>query len=101
MLVGDTLRSCEEYMTAARMEETAEHRDQTYHSLVLRGKLRSAVRRITERETVGVLQWDDRCEKTGDRVLEVLRAKHPEARTPTAASLTTYTRCPPELLQWT
>ena len=68
MLVGDTLRSCEEYLTAAQREETAEHRAQTYHSLVLRGKLRSVVRWITERETGGVLQLGDRCEKTGDRV---------------------------------
>ena len=44
MLVGDTLRSCEEYLTAALWEETADHRAQTYHSLVLRGKLWSAVR---------------------------------------------------------
>ena len=27
----------------------------------------------------------------------MLHTKHPEARTPTAASLTTYTGCPPEL----
>ena len=44
MLVGDTLRCCEEYLTSARREETAEHWAQTYHSLVLCGKLRSAVR---------------------------------------------------------
>ena len=31
------------------------------------------------------------------RVLEVLRAKHPEAQTPTAAILTSYNGCPPEL----
>ena len=43
------LGSCEEYLTSARREETAEHQDQTYHSLVLHGKLRSAVRWITER----------------------------------------------------
>ena len=61
MLVGDTLRSCEEYLTSARREETAEHRSQTYHSLVLRGKLRSVVRWITERETGGVLQPGERC----------------------------------------
>ena len=30
-------------------------------------------------------------------MLEVLRAKHPEDRTPTAACLTSYTRCPPDL----
>ena len=34
-LVEDTLRACEEYLTVARREETAEHRAQTYHSLVL------------------------------------------------------------------
>ena len=64
---------------------------------MLRGKLQSAVRWITERETGGVLQPGDRNEKTGDRVLEVLRAKHPEARTPTAACLESYTERPPEL----
>ena len=98
MLIGDTLKSCEDYWTAAQREETVDHRSQTYHSLVLRGKLRSAVRWITDRETGGVLQPGDRCEKTGDWVLEVLRAKHPEVRTPTAASLTTYTGCPTELI---
>ena len=87
MLVEDTLRACEEYLTVAQREETAEHQAQTYHSLVLRGKLRTAMRWITEWETGGVLQPGDRCTKTGDRVMEVLRAKHPEARTPTAASL--------------
>ena len=49
MLVEDTMRSCEEYLTVARREETAEHRAQTYHSLVLHGKMRTAVRWITER----------------------------------------------------
>ena len=43
MLVRDTLRSCEDYLNAAWREDTAEHRAQTYHSLVLHGKLRSAV----------------------------------------------------------
>ena len=97
MLVRDTLRSCGDYLTAAWRVETVKHRAQTYHSLVLRGKLRSAVRCITERETGGVLHPGGRCEKTGYRVLEVLRAKHQEARTPTAACLTSYTGCPPEL----
>ena len=54
MLVEDTMRTCTEYLTVAQREETAEHRAQTYHSLVLRGKLRTAVRWITERETGGV-----------------------------------------------
>ena len=45
----------------------------------------------------GVLQPRDRCTKTGDRVMEVLRTKHLEARTPTAASLESYPGQPPEL----
>ena len=44
-----------------------------------------------------MLQPGDRCKKTGDRVLEVLHAKQPEARTPTAACLESYTGRPPEL----
>ena len=38
-----------------RREETAKHRAQTYHSLVFRGKLWSAARWITERDTGGML----------------------------------------------
>ena len=90
MLVEDTLRACGEYLTVAWREETVGHREQTYQSLVLRGKLRTAVRWITERETGGVLQPGDRCTKTGGRVMEVLRAKNPEARTLTAVSLDSY-----------
>ena len=55
MIVEDTLRSCTQYLTAVRQEETAEHRSKTYHSLVLRGKLRTAVRWITEQEKGGVI----------------------------------------------
>ena len=38
------------------------------------------------------------CTKTGDRVMEVLRSKQPEARTPTAASLDSYPNRPLELI---
>ena len=72
---------------------------QTYHILVLHGKLRAAVRWITKRDTGGVLQTGDWCTKTGDQVMEVLRSKHPEARTPTAASLDSYPNRPLELTQ--
>ena len=87
MLVDDPLRTCIEYPTVAQREKKADHRAQTYHSLVLRGNLRTAVQWITEKETGGVLQPRDRCTKMGNWVMEVLRAKHLEARTPTAASL--------------
>ena len=56
MLVEDTLSSSTHYLTAVRREETAEHRAKTFHGLVLRGKIRTAVRWITEREKGGVLQ---------------------------------------------
>ena len=88
---------CAEYLNAARREETADHRAQTYHSLVLRGKLRMAVRWITDRETGRFLQPGDRCTKMGDRVMEVLRSKHPEAQTPTVASLDLYPDRPSKL----
>ena len=98
MIAKDTLRTCAEYFTIARREESTENRAQTYHSLVLWGKLRTAVIWIMDRETGGVLQAGERCTKTGDRVMEVLRAKHPESRTPTAASLYSYPERPPELV---
>ena len=97
MLVEDTLKACGEYLTFARREDKAYHRAQTYHSLVLQCKLRMAVRWITERETGRVLQPGDRCTKTGDRVMEVLHAKHTEAWTPAAASLDSYPDRPLEL----
>ena len=53
MPVEDTLRYCTQYLTVVRREETAEHRAKTYHSLVLRGKLQTTVRWITEREKGG------------------------------------------------
>ena len=49
MLVEDTLHTCAQYLTAARKEEYTDYRAKTFHSLVLRGKLRTVVRWITER----------------------------------------------------
>ena len=98
MLVEDTLCTCAQYLTIARREESKEHRAQTYHSLVLQWKLQTAVRWIKERETGGILQTRERCTKTGERVMEVLRTKHLEARPPTAASLDSYPDRPPEIV---
>ena len=88
---------CAEYLTVSWRKYTAEHRAKTFHSLVLCGKIRTAVRWITERDTGGVLQLGDQCTKTGEWVMEVLRAKHMEAQTPTAASLDLYPDRPLEL----
>ena len=97
MSVEENLCTCAEYLTVDQREETAEQWAQNFHSLVLRRKLRTAVRWITERETGGVLQPGDQCTKIRNRVMEVLHAKHPEDRTPTVASLDLYPNRPPEL----
>ena len=57
-----------------------------------------AVRCITERETGGVLQPRERFTKTGERFMEVLHTKHPEAHQKTAANLDSNSNHPPELI---
>ena len=47
---------------------------------MLSGRLRKAVRGLTNRDGGGVLQPDDACTKTGRRVLDVLHEKHPAMR---------------------
>ena len=98
MLVEDTLWYCTQYLTAVHWKETAEHRAKTYHSLVLRRKLRTAVRWITEQEKWGVLLPKDKYMNTGERVMEVLRTIHPDARPPSAACLDAYPNNLPEMV---
>ena len=69
MLVEDTLRTCAEYLTVSKRKYLVEHRAQTYHSLVLREKLQTALRWIMVRDTGGVFHPGDRCNKMGDRVM--------------------------------
>ena len=94
----ETLHICVQYLTAARREDSEEHRANTFHGLVLRGKLWTAVWCITEKETGGVLWTAERRNKTGGRLMEMLHTKHPEAHPPTAASLDSYPDLPPELV---
>ena len=42
-----------QYLTAARRKDSEEHKDKTYHSLVLHGKLRTSVRCIIDWEKGG------------------------------------------------
>ena len=87
MLVEDMLRSSTQYLTSVLREETAEHQAKTFHGLVLRGKIRTAVRWITERKKGGVLQPEDYCTKTGERMMEVICTKNPDARPPVGSKL--------------
>ena len=50
---------------------------QIFHETVLSGKLRQAVRRVTDREGGGCLLPEEKCTKTGRLVAEVLREEHP------------------------
>ena len=46
----------------------------------------------------GFLLTEDKCMKTGERVMEVLRTKNPDARPPSAACLDAYPNNPPEMV---
>ena len=98
MLVKDTLRSSTQYLTTVLREETAKYRAKTFHGLVLYGKLRTAVIWITDQYKGGGLLMEEHCTNTGERVLEVLRTKHPDAPSPSAACLNTYADKPPEMV---
>ena len=60
----------------------AETTARRYHSAVLDGRLRAAVRGLTSSDTGGVLGPDDACTKTGRRVRNILAEKHPQLRIP-------------------
>ena len=53
-----------------------------YNSMVLSGKIRSAVRFATERGLGGPYRPDDACTKTGRPVIDILREKFPKIRIP-------------------
>jgi hypothetical protein len=61
-------------------DEASEAR--AYNARVLSGRLRSAVRNLTHRDTGGVMMPDDLCTKSGRPIAEVLHQKHPEQRDP-------------------
>ena len=94
MLVQDTERTALAQLAKAQGTSTPEQRAKVYARLVLQGKLQAAVRWITEREKGGILLPDEKDEKTGDTVLDVLQSKHPEAQIPDAKNFKAYETCP-------
>jgi hypothetical protein len=70
------------YRSATTDEETSAWK---YHSAVLDGRIRAAVRGLTSGDKDGVLGPDDACTKTGRPVRDVLAEKHPLLRTPNLA----------------
>jgi hypothetical protein len=61
-----------------------------FNSMVHSGKLRAAVRAMTDRDPGGLYAPDDICTKTGHRVLDVLREKHPDAHIPEECAFDNY-----------
>jgi hypothetical protein len=58
--------------------------------MVHSGKLCAAVRAVTDRDPGGLYVPNDICTKTGHRVLDVLREKHPDARIPEQRAFDSY-----------
>ena len=61
-----------------------------YESMVLSGKIRAAVRMVTDRDPGGPFKPDDKCTKSGRPVIDVLREKHPKAVIPSDEEFDTH-----------
>jgi hypothetical protein len=94
MLTQDTERTALAQLARVRGTQTPEQRAKTYARLVLQGKLRAAVRWLTEREKGGVLLPSDLDSKTNEPVIDVLRSKHPDAKVPDISVLEEYETVP-------
>ena len=94
MLVEDTVRTSRGLITRLKRGMTEEAVAKTFTAMVLKGKIRAAVRFATLRGEGGVLNGSDIDKKSGTRVLDVLHSKHPEAVIPDAAVLEEYAVVP-------
>ena len=65
-----------------------------FNAKLISGRLRAAVRELTQGRGGGVLFPDDIDAKTGLPVIDVLRSKHPEARKPGNDAMNSYACCP-------
>ena len=81
-LVQDTVATAARGSGGSRRTDDEENIARKYHSMVIEGRLRSAVRMLTRREGGGVLSPEDADTKTGRPVIDVLREKHPDLRIP-------------------
>ena len=63
---------CKHYLSASCHDKLEEHWAHIFHSLVLRGNLRTTVRWVTECKKGGVIQPKYVCTKTGEHVLDVI-----------------------------
>jgi hypothetical protein len=94
MLVQDTVKTSLSLLSHVRRQMDDQEIARTYNRMVLQGKLRQAVRWITQRHKGGILYPDDIDIKTGMPVIDVLKSKHPEARVPDVGDLPHYDETP-------
>ena len=97
-MAEDTVRTCAQYISTSREGDTTKHQAKIFHSLVIWGKLRSAIWRITNREKGRVFHTGDICPRTGNPVLEVLHSKPPGSQPLTAGILEAYKGQPPAFI---
>eukprot|EP00978_Attheya_sp_CCMP212_P030440 scaffold111966_cov57-Attheya_sp.AAC.1 len=95
MLVQDTVKTSLSLLSHVwHQMDDQEVVARTYNRMVLQGKLRQAVRWITQRHKGGILYPNDIDIKTGKPVIDVLRSKHPEGRVPDVVDLPHYDETP-------
>ena len=87
--------TCAQYLSTSRVEDTATHRAKIFNILVLQGKLRSAVRWITNRDNGRIFHLGDIYPKTVKHVLEFLLSNHSGTCPPTAGMFKAYGFHPP------
>lgn len=101
MLIEDTVQTAKvQQLAKIQSATTPEQRAKTYHRLVLQGKLRLAVRYLTDQESSGVLMLSNQDAKTRVLVIDVLQSKHPQTRAPTLEDLVQYSGKVPVFVTW-
>ena len=81
-LVQDTINTAKRGVGGANPSADEESIARQYHSMVIDGRLRAAVRGLTNRDGGGVMNMEDIDQKTKAPVIEVLKGKHPEMKIP-------------------
>lgn len=85
-LVGDCVAEGQRgRVSKSKYGDTEEELDsigRRFNTMFLSGKVRGAVRFATDREAGGPLDPEGKDSKTGEKVIEVLRSKHPQIRIP-------------------
>ena len=72
-------QQCLEQNLRRNTQKDDNHSSRTFAKLVFQGKIKSAVRFITENNGAGVLSLNDRTDEDGQTVLDVLCEKHPSS----------------------